>query len=75
MSLNLKIKKLSIPFKIFLFLSLLTYFIIFFSLIAGYLYLEKYQISQRKNVLINLANKYKQIPKDNFEKFRFRFSI
>ena len=69
MNLNLKIKKLSIPFKIFLFLSLLTYFIIFFSLIAGYLYLEKYQISQRKNVLINLANKYKQIPKDKFEKF------
>lgn len=69
MNLKRKNRPLSIPIKIFIFLSLLTYLSIGFSYGVNYLYLEKYQISQRKNILIDLSRKYKRIPRDEFNKF------
>lgn len=69
MNLKIKSKKFSISLKIFLLLTFLTYLSIGLSLGANFFYLEKYQISQRKQILLRFAKKYKDVPKDEFIRF------
>lgn len=66
MNLKIKSKKLSISWKIFFFLSIFTYLSIGIYLLLNYLYLEKYQINKRKNILLKLEQNYEKIPEDEF---------